>query len=135
MSKSNFPAASRAMLRYMVDVVRVDRPGDVDDATVDPVTWALVPAEPEILYEGPALVSPMGDPGEQLIGMGPRSSLYYTVALPLMDVEFVPDDLLTVLEAGNDSQMQDLTFTIEGQIPSSLTVYKRLRARLDVESS
>lgn len=135
MSKSSFPAASRAMHRYMVDTVRVHRPTDIDDATVDANTWEIVAAEPEVLYEGPGLVSPMGDPGDQLIGMGPRSVLYYTVALPLVDTEFQPDDVLTVLLATSDSQMQDATFTIEGQIPSTLAVYKRLRARLDVEAA
>lgn len=135
MSKTSFRAASRTMGRYMVDTVRVHRPVDLDDASVDPVTLALVPSEPEILYEGKALLSPMGDPGDQLIGMGPRSSLYYTVALPVVDCDFHPDDVITVLDAPSDSQLLDSILILEGQIPSTITVYKRLRARLDVEAS
>jgi hypothetical protein len=135
MSKSNFPAATRTMERYMVDTVMIYNPQDIDEQAVDPTTLALIPGAEDVLYEGKALVSPMGDPGDQLVGLGPRTSLYYTVALPVVDVDFPPDCLMIVTKATNDSQMQDKQFTIEGQIPSSISVYKRLRARLDVDAA
>jgi len=119
----------------MVDTVRIHRPVDIDTVSVNPVTLELEPPEEEILYEGKGLVSPMGDPGDQMIGLGPRTSLYYNVALPVMDCDIHVDDVLTVLAAANDSQLQDATLVIDGQVPSSITVYKRLRARLDEEAS
>lgn len=135
MSKSNFPAATRSIERYMTDIVRIHRPVDIDDVTVNNSTLQLQPPDPEILYEGKALVSAMGDPGDQAVGMGTRVITYYTVALPVMDVDFQPDDILTVLDAMSDSQLQDVTLRVEGQIPSTINVYKRLRARLDIEAS
>jgi hypothetical protein len=135
MVKSNFPAATRAIERFMVDTIMIFRNVDVDDQAVDPATLKLITPEPEILYEGRALISPMGDPGEQTIGMGPRNVTYYTVALPLIDLEIMDNDVLVVVAAGNDPQMQDKTFRVEGEIVSSIMVYKRLRARLDTEAS
>jgi hypothetical protein len=135
MSKSNFPSATRSIERYMVDTVMIYRPQDLDAMSIDPNTLELIEGEVEILYEGKALVSPMGDPGDQTIGLAVRSTLYYTVALPVMDVQFDPDDVMQVVHAANDSQMQDQTFVVEGEIPSSINVYKRLRARLDVDAS
>lgn len=135
MSSSNFPSATRSIERYMVDTVMIYRPQDVDAMQIDPATLELLPTEVEILYEGKALVSPMGDPGDQTVGLGVRSTSYYTVAIPVMDVEFEPDDVLVVVQAANDSQMQDKTFVIDGQIPASINVYKRLRARLDIDAS
>ena len=135
MSKSSFPSATSSIERYMTDTVRITRPTDIDDEAIDPVTLKILESVPEILYEGKALISPMGDPGDQLIGMGPRVTLYYTVALPVLDIDFIPDDVITVLQAVSDTQMVDRRFIVEGQIPSTIMVYKRLRARMDEEAS
>ncbi len=133
-SSSAFPTATSVIEKYMVDTVKIIQEEDIDDQPVDE-DLQLIPASPLVLYEGKALLSPMGDPGDIQLGLGNRSVVYYNVALPVLDVHFPPDCWIIVVSSKHEGQLTGCRLRVEGEVPSTLNVYKRLRARLDVEAS
>lgn len=118
---------------FMQDVITITRVED-SDRHWDPSTGTETEV-PRLIYTGKAFVSPMGSPGEQDYAHEDIRRTYYEVGAP-RDIPLVkPNDKITVSTSLSDPLLAGRTLCVEGIIPATFTVHRRITAYHDQSAS
>lgn len=116
---------------FMVDSIIVNR---ITDKLWDPSTGVNTDVLAQI-YSGKAFVSPMGSPGEQTYGGEEMHRTYYEIGAPRSMPEVKVNDKITVTACRYDPLLAGKVLCVEGIVPGTFTVHRRITAYYDQSGS
>lgn len=87
------------------------------------------------IFSGKCFVGPMGNPGDHQYGGEHMQRTYYEFGLPKTAPLIKPNDTITVTTSLRDPLMVGRTFCVEGIIPGTFTVHRRVAAWTDQSAS
>jgi hypothetical protein len=118
---------------FMVDEITITRVTDADRHW-NPST-GTESTTPQTIYTGKAFVSPMGSPGEQTYAAEDIRRTYYEIGAPRSMPAIKPNDRLIVTKCRYDPLLVGKDLCVEGIIPGTFTVHRRITAYLDQSAS
>jgi hypothetical protein len=87
------------------------------------------------MYQGKAFISPMGSPSEQTYGGEEIHRTYYEIGAPRSMVEIKVNDKVHVVSCRYDPLLVGRVLCVEGIIPGTFTVHRRIQAYMDQSGS
>jgi hypothetical protein len=118
---------------FMQDTITITRAED-QDRLWNPSTGTYTEVV-RTIYSGKAFVSAMGSPGEQTYGGEEMHRTYYEIGAPRSMPLVKVNDKVHVVTCRYDSLLVGSTLCVEGIIPTTFTVHRRITAYLDQSGS
>lgn len=117
----------------MVDDIRVEWVARDADKVFNETTGRYDPVEPELLFEGKALISTNAqEPRERLDGGTRVDNTLYRMRIPAHDTDRIRRDAkVIVLRCDNSPQLVGVTFRVEQEIHSTYTVSRTFQMVLE----
>lgn len=128
----NLKPYEKIIQAYMDDVVTVTR---LVGGAYNPALLKTVKTYEVVVANSKCLIAPMGGPGSHDYGHEDMERTYYEFGFPLATPLIKPNDIITVVSSLRDTLMSGREFTVQGIIPGTFVIHRRVAAWTDQSAS